>query len=58
MLGRDVIHEQGPQPGQGHAVPLFYAYCACGLCGPMRRNIEAARLDEEAHAEVCRDREQ
>jgi hypothetical protein len=36
--------------------PLFYAYCRCGVCGPMRRTVEAAKADEKAHAEVCSER--
>lgn len=38
----------------GHADPRrFYAYCKCGVCGPVRRTKLAAKRDERAHASVC-----
>lgn len=36
--------------------PRFYAYCACGLVSPLRRTEAAARADDKAHAEVCREK--
>lgn len=31
----------------------FYAYCACGVCGPIRRSRDAAKADDRAHRQVC-----
>jgi hypothetical protein len=32
---------------------LIYAYCFCGVVGPLRVNRLAAVLDESAHHEIC-----
>lgn len=34
--------------------PRYYAYCPCGVCGPIRSNYEWAVDDEDAHDSVCR----
>jgi hypothetical protein len=32
---------------------VFYAYCTCGVCGPIRRSRDAANADDRAHVEIC-----
>lgn len=43
--GRGVINRQ--------ETGWFYAYCACGVCGPPRKHHQAAVADSRAHASVC-----
>lgn len=31
----------------------FYAYCGCGVCGPLRVDRRLAVDDERVHAKVC-----
>lgn len=45
-----MIHAQD----NGHDDPFrFYAYCRCGVCGPIRPTRVLAEGDDEAHASVC-----
>jgi hypothetical protein len=37
-----------------HEPPRYYAYCPCGVCGPIRASHEQAVADEDAHDSVCR----
>lgn len=30
-----------------------YAYCRCGVCGPLRARVVDAEADDAAHGEVC-----
>ena len=41
------------QQDSGHETPRFYAYCPCGVCGPIRFRYEDAKLDEREHDSVC-----
>lgn len=43
-----MIHDQEPW-----ITPRFYAYCSCGVCGPLRIRREDAERDDQGHAEVC-----
>jgi hypothetical protein len=47
-----VIGEQG-HDDPGHAQIRYYAYCSCGVCGPIRTRREDAEADDSAHQEVC-----
>lgn len=47
-----MIHDQEPWPAH-NTRPRFYAYCRCGVCGPLRAVQKDARADELAHDEVC-----
>jgi hypothetical protein len=49
--GGVMVHEQDYVPWC-HGT-RFYAYCACGVVGPLRLTSSAAEADERGHAQVC-----
>lgn len=46
------VHNQEPY-SRSDTLPRWYAYCSCGVCGPLRSTRLLAVLDEGAHADVC-----
>lgn len=47
------VHEQHPTPMHGMSSPRWYAWCPCGVCGPLRVVREGAVVDEVVHRGVC-----
>jgi hypothetical protein len=45
------VHEQDRHP---HDTPRFYAWCSCGVCGPLRRSRVTAGIDAHVHSLACR----
>lgn len=41
------------QEHHGPDTARHYAYCPCGVCGPIRRTRQEAIADHDAHALVC-----
>lgn len=48
-----MIHDQHAWSLNDGTAPRFYAYCSCGVCGPLRIRREDAERDDQGHAEVC-----
>jgi hypothetical protein len=44
------VHEQDRHHED---TPRWYAWCECGVCGPLRTSRVTAGADAHAHARVC-----
>lgn len=41
------------QEHHGPDTARYYSYCACGVVGPLRRTVQAAIADHDAHTPIC-----
>lgn len=42
------------QQEHAHDTPRFYAWCSCGVCGPLRSSRVTAGHDAHVHSLACR----
>jgi hypothetical protein len=46
-----MVHKQEGETRR--EAPRWYAFCSCGVCGPLRAQKTLAQDDDRLHAKVC-----